>query len=125
MFDTAVTMAEFSAWANDKLYAACAQLSSSDFVAQRGAFFGSIVGTLNHILLVNILYRQRLENGGRSHLKRLDDTLHTDLDELRAAQRAEDEWYIARLKETPDEELDESSVGFYTLLDQPEYWEVS
>ena len=89
MFDTAVTMAEFSAWANDKLYAACAQLSSSDFVAQRGAFFGSIVGTLNHILLVNILYRQRLENGGRSHLKRLDDTLHTDLDELRAAQRAE------------------------------------
>ena len=28
-------------------------------------------------------------------------------------------------KDTPDDELDGSSVGFYTLLDQPEYWEVS
>ena len=125
MLDAALAMAEFSAWANDRLYAACAQLSSSDIAAQRGAFFGSILGTLNHILLVNILYRERLENGGRSHFKRLDDTLHTDLDELRAAQRAEDEWYIARIKDTSDSELDGLSVGFYTLLELPEYWEVS
>ena len=75
MFDAAVTMAEFSAWANDRLYAACAQLSPADIAAQRGAFFGSILGTLNHILLVNILYRERLENAGRSNFKQLGEII--------------------------------------------------
>jgi len=125
MLDGPALMAEFSAWANERLYSACATLSESELAAERGAFFGSILGTLNHILLVNILYRERLESDGRSQFKRLDDILHTDVGALREAQRAEDAWYVDRVSSASEAELDDETVGFYTLLDDPEYWEVS
>ena len=54
-------MARFNAWANARLHAAAATLPPEEVARDRGAFFGSILGTLNHILLVDILYRERLE----------------------------------------------------------------
>ena len=54
-------VARFSAWANGRLYDACAALSEADLTVDRGAFFGSIFGTLNHIVLVDLLYQERLE----------------------------------------------------------------
>eukprot|EP01052_Picozoa_sp_SAG31_P035491 SAG31_NODE_4290_length_3376_cov_6.530058_3_plen_185_part_00 len=125
MLDGPALMAKFSAWANERLYHACAALADSELAAERGAFFGSILGTLNHILLVNILYRERLESGGHSRFKRLDEALHTDLGELQKAQASEDAWCVKRTDSASDAELDRQTVGFYTLLDDPEYWEVS
>ena len=55
------TLAQFNAWANARLHEACGALSPDQIIEDRAAFFGSILGTLNHILLVDILYRERLE----------------------------------------------------------------
>jgi uncharacterized damage-inducible protein DinB len=44
-------MARYNAWANRRLYAACAQLSEAEYKKPRPAFFGSIHGTLNHLLI--------------------------------------------------------------------------
>ena len=41
-------MAEYNAWMNEKLYAAAATLAPAVLAADRKAFFGSIIGTLNH-----------------------------------------------------------------------------
>ncbi len=43
-------MARYSAWMNDRLYACCANLPDDERKRDRGAFFGSIHGTLNHLL---------------------------------------------------------------------------
>jgi uncharacterized damage-inducible protein DinB len=43
-------MARYSTWMNERLYAVCAGISADDRVLDRGAFFGSIHGTLNHLL---------------------------------------------------------------------------
>lgn len=44
------TMAEYNAEMNRRLYAAAARLSDAERKAPRGAFWGSIDGTLNHLL---------------------------------------------------------------------------
>jgi uncharacterized damage-inducible protein DinB len=43
-------MARYNAWMNQRLYAACAQLPEEERARDRGAFFGSIHATLNHLL---------------------------------------------------------------------------
>jgi uncharacterized damage-inducible protein DinB len=43
-------MAQYNRWMNLRLYEAAARLSSEELFAQRGAFFGSLFGTLNHIV---------------------------------------------------------------------------
>jgi uncharacterized damage-inducible protein DinB len=44
------TMAEYNAEMNRRLYGAAARLSDAERQASRGAFWGSIQGTLTHIL---------------------------------------------------------------------------
>ena len=116
------TMALFSAWANQRVHAACSTLAANEVARDRGAFFGSILGTLNHILLVDLLYRERIE-GETTRFASLDQILHDDVDELRRAQADSDAYYAALLQGASAAELDEP-LGFHTLLDEPEYWEV-
>ena len=117
-------MAEFSNWANSRLLAAAATLSTQALSADRGAFFDSIIGTLNHILLVDLLYRERLEGQQPSRFGALNEILHADVHALSAAQQASDAWYLDYTSKL-DEQALATPVGFSTLLEQPEYWEVS
>jgi hypothetical protein len=51
--------ARYNAWANRRLYAACAELDPAEYHRQRPAFFGSIHRTLNHILVADRLWVAR------------------------------------------------------------------
>jgi uncharacterized damage-inducible protein DinB len=44
---------------NTKLYNAAAKLSVADLMADKGAFFGSIFGTLNHMVVADTVWLQR------------------------------------------------------------------
>lgn len=57
--------ARYNRLANERLYAACAGLSGADYRRDLGAFFGSVHGTLNHLLLGDRIWMARFE--GRSH----------------------------------------------------------
>ncbi|MES2151556.1 MAG: DinB family protein [Pseudomonadota bacterium] len=59
MRDYAVLMATYNGWMNDKLYAAAAQLPVQELMADRGAFFGSVFGTLNHIVVADTVWLKR------------------------------------------------------------------
>lgn len=52
-------LARYNAWMNDKVYGAAAQLSPEALVQDRGAFFRSILGTLNHIAVGDIVWLTR------------------------------------------------------------------
>jgi uncharacterized damage-inducible protein DinB len=55
------TMARYNRWMNDKLYAASATLSDQERKRDRGAFFKSIHGTLNHVLLGDSIWLSRFK----------------------------------------------------------------
>ena len=55
----ATLMAQYNAWMNTKLYEAAATLAPEALSAERGAFFGSILGTLNHIVVGDTLWLKR------------------------------------------------------------------
>ncbi|MEW6370289.1 MAG: DinB family protein [Pseudomonadota bacterium] len=52
-------LATYNASMNTKLYAAAATLSKDALVADRDAFFGSIMGTLNHIVAGDTIWLRR------------------------------------------------------------------
>jgi uncharacterized damage-inducible protein DinB len=52
-------LARYNAWFNERLYDACEQLSDAERKRDRGAFFGSIHNTLNHLLWADQLWLGR------------------------------------------------------------------
>lgn len=99
------TAARYNAWANRRLYAACAGLTHEERIRDRRGFFRSIHGTLNHILLSDLIYRERLEEKPTT-FTRLDEILHEDFDALRDAHVAQDEWYVGFCDALEPAELD-------------------
>ncbi len=92
-------LAAYNAWANGRLYGAAANLSDADYRADRGAFFKSVHGTLNHLLVTDRIWMHCFTGEGDAP-DRLDAILFGDRTELRAARDAEDariERYVAGL----------------------------
>jgi len=52
-------MARYNRWMNERIYGHCENLSDAERKADRGAFFRSIHGTLNHLLLGDRLWLGR------------------------------------------------------------------
>jgi uncharacterized damage-inducible protein DinB len=88
-----VMFAAYNRWANRRLYDAAAKLSDADYRVDRGAFFKSMHGTLNHLLVGDRIWMRRLTGEGTAP-DRLDVILHEDLASLRPAREAEDERII-------------------------------
>jgi uncharacterized damage-inducible protein DinB len=82
-------MAAYNAWANGRLYDAAAQVPDADYRADRGAFFGSLHGTLNHILVGDQVWMRRFTGTGPAPTQ-LNAILYDGFAELRAAREAED-----------------------------------
>ena len=88
-------MARNNAWANHRLHAVCALLDDAELKASRSGFFGSIHGTLNHILVVDWYYLDALERGGQERALHTDPEPYERLADLAAAQRASDRRLLA------------------------------
>ena len=82
-------LGRYNRLANERLYAACAELDDAARRQDRGAFFKSIHGTLNHIMVGDRIWMARFE-GGRASSTGLDSIVYHDFGELRAARIAED-----------------------------------
>jgi uncharacterized damage-inducible protein DinB len=83
-------LARYNTLANCKLYDACAQLSETKRTCIRPAFFKSIYGTLNHILVSDRIWLTRF-TGGMIPSTGLDAILYEAFEELRAARTVQDE----------------------------------
>lgn len=110
-------LARYNRWMNNKVYAAAARMPHADLHADRGAFFGSVFGTLNHILVADIIWLKRfaLHDAGFQALRgmstipaprSLADHLHPNLEELRAARTSIDNTLIAMTCEARDVDYD-------------------
>lgn len=88
--DYAIAMARYNRWMNDKIYDAAETLSDEQRKADRGAFFRSVHGTLNHLLLGDQAWMQRMK-GQSVTMTSPAQVLHEDFQALRTARAAMDQ----------------------------------
>ena len=84
------TFARYNAWMNGRIYECCARLPDERRKRDDGAFFRSIHGTLNHLLLGDRVWMGRFV-GPLFAPGSLADELYADFAALREARHAEDE----------------------------------
>ena len=91
-------MARYNRWMNERLYAVAEGLGDEERKKDRGAFFGSIHRTLNHLLLADRVWLGRftgaaLADGeiGPGGIRALDQELYADFDELRSERARTDD----------------------------------
>src|SRR5476651_765521 len=111
---------QYNAWANKRLYDAAARLSTEQYRADRGAFFKSVHGTLNHLLVTDRIWMQRFTGEGDVP-DRLDAILFETFDELRAAREAEDRRIVDFVDGLDDARIAETIK--YRRVSSPELFE--
>lgn len=110
-------MATYNQWMNEKLCAAAATLPAQELSADRKAFFGSILGTLNHLVVADIIWLKRfsahpagfktLESiRGLANPQALSQQIFSDLDELVAQRQFLDKAIVELTSELREADLD-------------------
>ncbi len=107
-------MARFNRWANTRVYACVAGLDEEAYRRDRGAFFGSIHHTLNHLLVVDRLWTARIQDR-ESGIESLDQILFDDLESLKAGRKEQDDKLIALVDGLSDAEL-EAPVRYRRII---------
>ena len=74
--------AAYNNWANSRIYEAAAELTGDEFERDTGAFFKSMMGTLNHLLVADRIWMKRFTGEGDAPAA-LDATVHRDFAKLR------------------------------------------
>jgi uncharacterized damage-inducible protein DinB len=82
-------LARYNSTANERLYAACAQLDDNEYRKPRAGSFGSIHALLNHILLGDRRWMGLFESGQRV-TPPLNQILYDDFSKLRRERVRED-----------------------------------
>ena len=65
--DYVVAMARYNMWQNNALRDIVEMMDDVDLTQDRGAFFGSILGTLNHLLWADQIWMSRFDDGAKPH----------------------------------------------------------
>ncbi len=86
-------LAAYNRWANRRIYDDAASLPDDVRKRPVGLFFGSVHGTLNHLLVADYIWMRRFTGDGPQP-ERLNQTLFEDFAELRAAREQADERII-------------------------------
>ena len=111
-------MAGYNAWCNERVYDVAALLPDADYRADRGAFFKSVHGTLNHLLAADRIWMKRFTGEGEAP-NRLDAILFESLPELRAARQEEDERIVAYLGSRSEADL-AGTIRYRTIVNPTE-----
>jgi uncharacterized damage-inducible protein DinB len=82
-------LADYNHWANRRLYAAALEMPDELYRRPTGVFFGSLHGTLNHLLLADRIWLKRLTGEGE-HPDQLNAILFEHRNDLVRARMAED-----------------------------------
>jgi uncharacterized damage-inducible protein DinB len=106
--------AGYNRWANGRLYAAARALPDAEYRKPRGAFFGSVHGTLNHLIVGDRIWLRRFTGDGPVQT-RLDEILFEDIDALEAARAVEDERIVRYIDGLTEADL-ASTITFRTIV---------
>lgn len=109
--------AAYNRWANRRLFACAAMMDDEARKTEVGAFFGSLHGTLTHMLVADQIWMRRFTGEGPNP-KSLTEVNHPNFEGIRAAREKEDArivTYIGFLSK-----LDYDTILHYTPVTRPE-----
>lgn len=106
--------AAYNAWCNERLYDAVALVSDADYRADRGAYFKSLHGTLNHLLVGDWIWMKRFTGVGEQPPS-LDAILYDDFAALRTARRSQDV-LISRYIDGLDDQALTRTIRYFTTV---------
>ena len=97
-----VLLASYNEWMNARLYEGAGKLPAQELSADRKAFFGSLIGTLNHIAVADTIWLKRFSTHPSNHAAldpvrklraplALNEVLFTDLQQLFSYRKMLDE----------------------------------
>ena len=90
---TARMLAQYKAWADRVMFEGVAALPPGEAERECKTLFKTIIGTLNHIYVVDLIWQAHLE--GREHgFKARNIAVHSQLGTLWAAQQKLNDWII-------------------------------
>jgi uncharacterized damage-inducible protein DinB len=109
-------MAQYNQWMNHRIYQTAKQLPDTKLNEDKKAFFGSILGTLNHILVADIVWLKRFSTHPSHHVslkyirqieqpKKLNQILHDNFDLLTQKRWELDGVIIEWCQEITDNDL--------------------
>ena len=121
--------ARYNAWMNQRLYAVCRELPDEERKRDRGAFFKSLHGTLNHILLADRAWLGRfthdpalslsLDAGGAPiTIRSLGHILYADFDQLERERTRTDAAIVAWAEALTPESL-AAPLAYQTSRGEP------
>jgi uncharacterized damage-inducible protein DinB len=110
-------LAGYNHWANLRLYGAALDMSEEAYRRPTGVFFSSLHGTLNHLLVADLIWLKRLTGVGE-HPSHLDAILYDNRRELLAARLAEDARLVDVVGSYADADLD-GAVSYQTTSGKP------
>lgn len=99
--DQYAALARYNTWMNEKVFTSAAALEDADRKRDLGAFFGSVHGTLNHVLLADRIWLGRFTGrpeefssrdakGNVIQVRALSQELYDDFERLWQERRATD-----------------------------------
>lgn len=107
-------MARYHGWAFGKVLDEVARLSDEEYRRDRGLFFSHIHGTLNHLLLVDLIWHGRLV-GQVAAFNTLRDEIEADRQRLAERLLARDRVWLEYLDGLSDADL--AGIASYRMLD--------
>ena len=98
-------LSNYNTWVNIQIFNLCESLSAHEYRLNRQAFFGSIHNTLNHILLVDILWLGHIKGQKQERIQTLDQILHDCFEDLRAERVSQDKEIVDFVDDLDDSDL--------------------
>ena len=100
-------LTRYKAWANALTFKTIRQLPMDEIIKERQTNFKSIILTLNHVYVIDDIFKAHLQ--GREHLYTSRNTDHPPpIDALWQATRVMDDWYIELSDKLSLDELQET-----------------
>ncbi len=106
----AIELARYNQWQNEKLYEIVAGLPPEEVTRNRGMFFGDILATLDHMLMVETHLLGYIETGAMPSAFDANRRIETEFAPLRAARQKMDAKFRARCEGAASAWFDETII---------------
>ena len=115
--DGFIVLAKYNRWMNQSIYEKSQKLGQENIAKDQKTFFGSILSTLNHLLIGDIFWLSRCSgdksffnpydpDGEKIHITSLDQILYKDIDNLYGNRARIDEEIISYICGLSRDDLD-------------------
>ena len=93
LIETAKRLTEYKAWANESTFSAVKALPEGEATKERKTRFKNMIHTLNHVYVIDCIFKAHLEKKPHSYIARNTET-HPPLEELWQSVKIIDQWYV-------------------------------